>query len=436
MSTARLPPAPGPRESALSQLGDLRRDFLGYLVKHARAHGDLVLLRPAPTATIHLVNHPSLVKEVLVTRASSFTKSRMTGTMVRKFLGEGLVLAEGDQHRRHRRIVAPAFTPARIATGLAVVRDATNAALDRWCAAGEIDLEAETTQLVMHLVAHVLFGRRPDETPVAMTRAMAQFAESIAGRFRSVPLPEWLPTPRHARERAAIALLDAEIDAMIAARREGAPSNDVLALLLDAHDAGGSPLTAREVRDEIATLYFAGHETTGKLLTWTLVLLAQHPEIAHRAQRELDAGDGDATPYLDQVVLEALRLYPPAWVFDREPMEDVELGGFHVPKGATLYVCPYVLHRDPRFFDDPDRFDPDRFAGGWEGRVDRHVYIPFGSGPRACIGHAMAEGHARTILRTVLTRIDFTLASDAPIVPEPSATLRPKGIVRLRVSPR
>ncbi len=432
------PRAPGPTASPLAQLSELRADFLGYLLRAARAHGPLVLLRPAPFTTIHLVNEPSLVKEVLVTRASSFTKSEMTGTMVRKFLGEGLVLAEGETHKRHRRVVAPGFTPARIATTLETVREATASAVTRWADAGEIDLEAETTTLVMHLVAHVLFGRRPEETPPAMTHAMAQFAESIAGRFRSMPMPDWLPTPRHARERAAIALLDGEIDAMIAGRREAPTTNDVLSLLLRAEDEASATLTAREVRDEIATLYFAGHETTGKLVTWTLVLLAQHPEIAARAREELDAIDDDdaKAPYLDEIMLESLRLYPPAWVFDREPSEDVVLGGFHVPKGATIYVSPYVIQRDARFFPDPGRFDPERFAEGWESRVDRHAYFPFGAGPRACIGHAMADCHARTILRTVLTNVELTLTSDAPIVPEPSATLRPKGAVRLRVTRR
>lgn len=419
---------PGPAASPLQQLRHIRRDFLGYL-RDASRHGDLVRLRPAPLMSIVLVNHPALVREVLVSRAAEFRKTGMTKRLVGKFLGQGLVLAEGQEHQNQRRLLAPLFAPRRLsACSSAIYAQAAPFFVQRTGVA--FDLQEAMTELALQGVLMVLFGR--DATASAdVGDAMRVFAESMAQRFRAVPWPEWIPTARNRSDRASIRALDIAIQELLERRQRRAPGDaqDVIGTLLEAQRT--EQLPARSVRDQLATLYFAGHETTAKLLTWAALEVAAHPAIARELAQELASlpvnpthEQLDALPLLDQVVCETLRLHPPAWVFDRMPATDVELGGVRLPVGTTLYLSPWVMHRDARWFDQPERFDPGRFAPGWETRIDRHAYFPFGVGARHCIGRALALLQAKAVLAALFRNFRIeTNAPDPGSLAQPGATL-------------
>jgi cytochrome P450 len=235
---------------------------------------------------------------------------------------------------------------------------------------------------------------------------------------------------------------------MIQARRTSTSSsdNDLLARLLAARDEeSGAGMSDRQLRDEMMTLFLAGHETTANALTWTIYLLSQHPDVGERLGLELDTVLGGRAPtsadlpkltYTEMVVRESMRLYPPAPGFAREPVEDVTIGGYAVPKGSLISILTTVLHRDERFFPDPERFDPDRFAAGWMDRIPRYAYLPFGGGPRVCIGNGFAMMEARLILATLAQRYRFTLAPGQTITPVQLVTLRPKGGLRVLVESR
>lgn len=429
---------PGPTDSSLSQLRRLRQDFLGYLLDAAQ-HGDWVLLRPAPGMKIYLANHPDLIEDILVRRPELFHKARMTRRMVGKFLGNGLVLSEDETHGQQRRQLQPAFHGRRLVAHAPLIADITRQHIAQWRVGQTIRIDAEMTRLTMSVLVRTVFGVDQRDDGQGIGPAMQQFAESMESRFRSVPLPDWLPLPRHRREQQAIATLDAAIARVVQAQ-SGSTGNALISMLMTTPE----PLGFTQIRDHLATFYFAGHETTAKLLTWTLHLLSQHPDVAARLNQELD-GIADDVPlsvirlseltYLDQVLKEALRLYPPAWVFDREPIEDITLGGHRVPKGATIYLSPYVIQRDARWFPNPQQFDPDRFHSSRAAEISRYAYFPFGYGPRNCIGRGIAELNAKATLLVLLKTFRFT-SSGRVVSAEPGATLRPKNGLELTLSER
>jgi cytochrome P450 len=260
-------------------------------------------------------------------------------------------------------------------------------------------------------------------------------------------VPSWIPTRRNLREKRALAQLDALIQELIRARRASEQdAEDLLSILLMAVDEeSGARMSDRQLRDEMMTLFLAGHETTANALTWTWYLLSKHAEVEARLLEELQrvlagrpptVADLPHLPYTEMVVREALRLYPPAPGFTREPIEDVRIGGYDVPKGSLVAVITYALHRDPRFFDDPEKFDPERFAPGWEERIPRYAYLPFGGGPRVCIGNAFAMTEARLILATVAQRYELSLEPNQEVVPVQLVTVRPKNGIRMRLAKR
>jgi cytochrome P450 len=417
----------GPPDSSLSQLLRLRKDFLGYLLDAAR-YGELVLLKPAPGARIVLVNSPALIEEILAQRPEDFRKSYMTHLMVRKFLGQGLVLAEGEPHHSARRQIQPAFHGARLARLAPQIEEEAQKFLAAWPVDESRPLAAALSQLMMGVVARTLFGVDADD---AAAPAMRQFAQSLAQRFRSIPWPEWLPIPRYARERRAIAALDAAV-ATILARPVG-DGDDLLSQLR----APGA-FNLRELRDHVVTLYFAGHETTAKLLGWTLWRLARHPDVKTRLQAELagltqaaEAAAPGRVPYLDAVLKEVLRLHPPAWVFDREPITEIKLGGAVIPAGTTLYLSPYVLQRNPAVFTDPERFDPLRFFGDAPA-PPRGAYFPFGFGPRNCIGRGFAESSARILVAALIGGLELPAPAPNEVTAEAGATLGMRDALTLR----
>lgn len=444
MTAHPLPPGP-PGRFLVGHLPEFARDTLGFVERSAREHGDLVGFRLAGWDAV-LVNHPDLVGELLVERHRSVVKHTFFWRFVRAIFGRGLLTNEGDAWLHQRRLVQPAFRHDRIAEYARVMVDRTERRLAGWRPGATLDVRGEMTSLTFEIVAKVLFDAEVQADLDEIAAAFDTGIEEIAARFRRpFRVPDRVPTPGNLRYRRAVRRMDDLIYRIIDDHRAGrAGGDDLLSDLLAARDESGRAMPERQVRDEVITLLLAGHETTALGLTWTWWLLARHPEADARLAKEARAtlGDRRATiddlprlPYAERVFREALRLRPPAYSFGREAVEDMELGGHRIPAGTTLFVFPWLLHRDPRWFDDPLAFDPDRWADDLDRRLPRHAYLPFGAGPRICIGRGFAMAEGVLILATIARRFRLEWLREDP-EPFPSITLRPVGGLAARVVPR
>jgi len=366
----------------------------------------------------------------------------------RPFAGNGLLTSDGSLWRQQRRLMQPAFHHRHLLMyGRVMVAHAQR--LDDTLHDGEVrDINADMVKLTLGVVVKSLFGADFTRQAEEVGDLMMAVLEAANQRLTSaVQIPDWVPTARHLRERRALARMDAMLQDLIRTRRaSGEDRGDLLSVLLAAVDEdSGARMSDRQLRDEMMTLFLAGHETTANALTWTWYLLSQHPEVEARLLDELrrvlggrppTAEDLPSLPYTEMIVREVLRLYPPASGFAREPIEDIDLGGYQVPKGSLVNAFVYALHRDPRFFDDPESFKPERFAPGWEDRIPRYAYLPFGGGPRVCIGNGFAMMEARLILATMAQRDRWSLEPGQTIVPVQLVTLRPKYGMRMRLTRR
>lgn len=416
------------------------RDPLRFLRGACERHGDVVDVAIGPLA-VTLVSHPDLVEDILVTRSRLFSKDRFLRTSLRPVLGDGLLSSEGDFWRRQRRLAQPAFHRDRIrAYGDIMVKHTTRLA-ERWHDGETRDVHQDMMRLTLEIVAEALFGANVGDHAEAVAEALEAIltvvSDSLAIFF---PFVAALPTPRRRRYDRAIATLDRIIYGMIdERRRRGGEGDDLLSMLLAARDEDGSRMSDKQLRDECITLFLAGHETTAIHLSWTFVLLAQHPAVRNELEAELDGVLGDRAPTWSdvpalvktgRVVAESMRMYPPAWSMGREAREDLELGGYRVKAGNQVWFCPWAIQRDPRWFDAPDAFRPERWTPELTKRLPRYAYFPFGGGPRLCIGQAFAQMEAALVLATLSRafRVDVDRARE--IAPDPSVTLRPGGGVR------
>jgi cytochrome P450 len=385
--------------------------------------------------------------EILVEKADSFIKSRGLAVFARPLLGDGLLTSEHDVHKRQRRMMAPVFAHKRIAAYGDVMVDKTVAAAERMRAGGttQIDLAEEMMRLTLEIVGKTLLDAElaGDASAVgaALTVAMRQMMDAMV---RVVPMPPAVPTPGNLRLRRAVRSLDEIVYGLIRDRRaSGIDHGDMLGMLLATRDADdGAGLGDQEVRDQAMTILLAGHETTANALAWTFYLLGRHPDVRAKVEREVDAvlegrtatnADLPKMPYSLSVVKEAMRLYPPAYMIGRRASRDLTIGGTRVEKGQVVIVNVIGIHRNAGTFPDPDRFDPDRFSPEREKALPPHSYIPFGAGPRVCIGNHFALMEAHLVLATLAQRARFDLLSSAPVETDPLVTLRPKGGVPLRI---
>jgi cytochrome P450 len=443
---------PGPRDGlfGLRLSRRLANEPLAFLTELGRAYGDLAFFRIGPLR-VYLANHPDLIRDVLVTRGRLFRKAPRLLAFLRPVDGNGLLLAEGDWWLRQRRRLQPAFAAPRLAHHAPAMVDCTRRAVEGWSPGRVIDIEGAMRQLTLTVVARTLFGVDLGERAAGLSRAGRVLSEVLPREMASpLRLPDWLPLPGRRRKRRALRVLEDFIRDLIRRRRAStAADEDLLTVLLGAADPDGDgpALTDRQVRDEVMTLFHAGHETAAVALTWVWYLLARHPEAGDRVAREVDAvlGRRPATMadvarlrFTEMTIKEAMRLYPPTWVvFTRQALADVELGGYRLPRGAWVYLSPYVTHHDPRFFPDPERFDPERFAPGRVGQAPAHAYFPFGAGPHVCIGSTFALTLMTLTVATVLQRFRLALPpGQKDVVPVVDLTLRPRGGLRLRVERR
>lgn len=444
-STVRRGP-PGPRGHLLwGSMFEFQRNPLRFIREVTNSYGDVVRYRMGHMIW-YQVNHPDGVRRVLQENNRNYGKGTLTLGILKPVLGEGLLTSEGDLWRRQRRLMQPVFHRRSVAAFGRLMTDETLAMLDRWRPGEPLDVAAEMSRLTLNVVTGALFHSYAGDEPEVIGRAVGTLVEEISYRFQ-VPIypPRYVPTRRNRRMNAAQQTIDRAVYRIIQERRAGTDAEDLLSLLMHTRDEEtGEAMSDRQLRDEAITLYLAGHETTANALAWTFYLLARNPEAEHRLRAELDEGLGGALPtagdlprlpYARMVVEEAMRLYPPVWITNRQAIAEDEICGYHVPADQVVMVCPYVLHRHPDYWEHPEEFDPARFAPGQARDRPRFAYFPFGGGPRQCMGRDMALVEAQLILATVLQRYRLRLANDRAVEPVPAVTLRPRGGLPMIVKP-
>jgi len=441
------PPGPRRRVPALNALR-MGRDPLAFLTSLRDQYGDIARV-PLGPETLYLFSHPDLVRDVLVTNHRNFHKGRGL-ERAKMLLGEGLLTSEGEFHLRQRRLAQPAFHRQRVAAYGATMAAYGAARCDRWQAGATIDAHKEMMVLTLGVVGKTLFNADVEHEAAEIGAALATTFESFNFGF-FLPfgeLLERLPLPATLRFRKARARLDATIYRLIEERRRsGGDRGDLLSMLLLAQDTegDGGGMTDVQLRDEAMTIFLAGHETTANALTWTWYLLSQHADIEARVHAEIDsalggrlptADDLPALPYTRMVLAESMRLYPPAWIVGRRALGPFEANGYEIPTRSIVLMSQYVMHRDERWFPDPERFDPDRFTPERQAERPKFAYFPFGGGPRVCIGEQFAWMEGVILLATIAQRWRLRLVPGHPVALQPIITLRPKHGIRMTVLSR
>jgi cytochrome P450 len=427
----------------------LRRNPIAVFVDVARSFGDVAYLKIGPRRG-YLVTHPDHIRHVLQDNARNYHKSPLYDKL-RVSLGNGLLTSEDGYWLRQRRMAQPAFHRQRIEALASVMAEAANETAARWepiAARGEpIDISDEMMRLTQAIVLRTLLGADLGPFAGELDRAWAIVNQHIGTNFWSLGLLERWPTPKNRRFRRALDVLDRAVFHIINERRRaGCESNDLLSMLLFARDEEtGQAMTDRQLRDEVMTILLAGHETTSLALAWTWYLLSQHPDAQRRLENELDSvlggrlpayNDLGSLPYTRMVIEEALRLYPPAWGFSRQAIGSDEIGGFHLPRGWLVFLIPFVMHRHRAYWAEPESFDPERFAPERSSARPKFVYLPFGAGPRQCIGNQFAMIEAQLALATLAQRYRLALVPGPPVEPWPLITLRPRHGIKMMAESR
>ncbi len=421
----------------LGNLPEFRRDMLGFFTRCAREYGDFVGLRFGPRR-VHLASHPDFIEQVLVTENRKFGKSYVF-ELLRPVLGNGLLNSEGEFWLRQRRLIQPAFSRASVNNYGGIIIAQCQRILNEWCDRQQLDLHREMSRLALGIVGKALMDIDLTDVTSEVAAPLESAMHDFSHRFESMwNPPPWVPTPRNRRAKRNVAKLDIIVNHIIRQRREsGSDRGDLLTKLIQARDeVDQSGMTDRQLRDEVMTLFLAGHETTANALAWTWFLLSQNRESENRLLQEISAVIGDRwpdvndvpnLPYTEAVIKESMRLYPPAYAFSRRVLVDTEIGGYHVPVGSAVIMSQWVVHRDPRWFDRPEEFRPERWLEPAANKTDRpaYAYFPFGGGPRVCIGNAFAMLETILTVAAIAPRIRFELIEPERVKPWPSVTLRP-----------
>jgi cytochrome P450 len=425
----------------------MRQDTLGFFARCAREYGDVATIRIG-LKRIFLVSQPRLIEEILVSNAKNFTK-HFGIRMLRGTLGNGLLTSEGEFWLRQRRLIQPAFSRERIGAYAPVMVELASRVGEQWRDGETRDIHADMTRLTLEIIARAMFGADVSEQAVVVGEAVAVLADGLIRRFQSlIRLPAYIPTPGNLRRRQSAAKIDAILYDIINKRRKSKEAGeDLLGILIRACDADdGGQMTDQQLRDEAITLFLAGHDTTALTLTWGFYLLARHAQAARTLEKELDEVLAGRAPtvadlprlrYTEMVVREIMRLYPSAYVVGREAIAPCELGGFHVPAGGTILMSQWAVHRDPRWYENAEQFQPERWADGLERRLPKFAYFPFGGGPRVCIGNHFALMEAALVLAALARNWRVSVPDgEQPVQPKPRITLRPSRGVRLTLSRR
>jgi cytochrome P450 len=429
---------PGPRGNfLLGSMMDVSRDWLDFYGQCVKDYGDIVRFRIAHVP-VYLLAHPRDIESVLITNAGKFTKSADYRALAR-ILGQGLLTSEGEFWRRQRGLIQPGFHRENIAAYAKVMTGAAGRMLDSWTAGEKRNIHDDLMGVTLEIVAQCLYSAEVSGAAERVGKAMEVVTKQFITNSSLALLFSFdIPNPFAREERKAIRELNEVIDGIIRERRASLQERgDLLDTLLKVRDENGAPMSDEQLRDEMMTLFLAGHETTALALSWACYLLAQHPQVEKKLVEELQTVLGDRAPvpedlsrlrYTEMVVKEAMRLYPPAWGIGRRAAVDCEIGGYQVPKGTNIFILPWLTQRDGRFFADPCRFDPERWRDDpvRSGKIPRFAYFPFGGGPRVCVGAAFAMMEATLLLVMIQQRFHLELAKGHEVKPFASVTLRPK----------
>ncbi len=434
---------PGPKgRFLLGSLIEVSRDWLGFYKSCAEEYGDVVCVHLAHVP-VYLVVHPRDIETVLVTNAGNFTKSADYRALAR-VLGRGLLTSEGEFWKRQRSLIQPAFHRQSIVAYAAVMTRAAGRMLDSWKDKGERNIHEDMMRVTLEIVAQCLYGAEVTDAAERVGKAMEVVTERFVNNASlAMVFPFDIPVLFAPREWLAIRELNEIIGTIIRERRSSdQPREDLLDMLLRARDADGNPMSDAQLRDEVMTLFLAGHETTAIALSWACYLIAQDPHIETKLAEELRAvlGDRGPTPedlprlrYTEMVLKEAMRLYPAVWGIGRKAVAECELGGYRMPTGSNIFILQWRTQRDPRFFPDQERFDPERWREDpvRSGKIPRFAYFPFGGGPRVCVGASFAMMEATLLLAMIQQRYHLEIVPGHPIELFASVTLRPKHGIRV-----
>ena len=450
-SAAPAPPGPAPRRGGflgnVAYYAGFLMDPIGFVASRFARYGDIYRVpgtgpggERSGHPDLYALRHPDHLHEVLVTRAAKFEKTHTAFERLSEFLGQGLLTSDGETWRRHRSLVNPAFGKKRLAGYAEIMQAEAERTAREWEDGSVRDIGRDMMELTLRAVSRTLFHHDVTEQTAEVARAMGAFHEMVV---QPDLLPSWLPTPAKRRRARAVQTLDGIIYAMIEGRRKNPPDaeTDLLQMLLNATDELGGRLDDREIRDELTTLFLAGHETTAHALAWTWYLLAQSAGAEQKLHAELDAQlsgraphfeDLTSLPWTQQVLEESMRLYPPAYMVGRRAADDTEIGGYPVNRGSEVVLWIFLTHRDPRWWPDPEAFRPERFAPGQDAGRPRSAYLPFGAGPRTCVGKAFAMIEAQVVLAALAQRFRLEPAGHIPVTVKPRITLCPAEPILMR----
>lgn len=446
----------GPSEwPFVGSLFDFNKEGPDFLVRMAAEYGEIARFSVLGN-TFFLVSNPELIREVLITKSKFFRKSDRDVSVLSPFLGMGLVTTNGEQHKRQRKLAQPAFHARRISNYGDTMTNYAEQLIADWQPDQQIDMSEQMMELTMFIVCKTLFDADWENMEEVAQRVgtAIETLQSVTDDNFSLPfmMPEWIPTRNNRRMLAARKVLNDTVNQIVAERRAESvngkieDTGDLLSMLLLAEYDDGSMMDDDEIRDQLVTLFVAGHETTSNALSWTWYLLSQHPDAEAKLHRELDTvlagrtptmADLPKLPYTEMVIKESMRIYPPVWLLNvRQANEEVTIGDCTLPKDAALMVSPYVMHRHPTYFAEPLRFEPERFLPEYEEMLPKFAFFPFGGGPRVCIGNAFAMMEAQLILATMAQKFRFELESDQPIQTNARVTMSPLNGLKMRVVER
>jgi cytochrome P450 len=439
MALSALKPIPGPRGLPfLGVMPAMVSDMLGLFTNTAQIYGGIAQFKLLNKSYL-LVTDPDYVKYILQENYKNYIRGRSVETG-RVLLGNGLPLIDGDFWLRERRMLQPAFHRERLGKLANIITEVIASHMQDWQSKAEsskiLDLDEEMMRLTLTVIIKSMFQAQIDDKIQSLSHGFNVASKFMLWRSQQMWAPPLsVPVPRNLEYNRALKVLNETIYPLIAERRKN-PKDDLLGMMLEMRDADtGEGMSDQQARDEIVTIFFAGHETTATTLAWAFYLLSQHPFVEAQMRKEVNLVLNGRAPtfadlpklvYMQQVISEVLRLYPAAYLFAREAVSDDTIDGFLIPKSTLIFITPYVTHRDPKYWPDPERFDPDRFAPEQAAGRPRHVYIPFGEGPHVCIGNNFALMEMQLILSLVLQKFRLKLVPNHPIAFKPEATLRPR----------
>jgi len=419
----------------LGSLPELSKDLNQFMLNTSRAFPGIAHFK-LPGSTWFLVSDPDYIKTVLVTDHKKYWKNQFFWKHTKPLLGESLLVSNGEIWRKQRKLSAPAFHPRSLSYYATFMREYTEQWCNKFSESKQIDIQEEMSELTANIVVKALFGSNLHGAGDVISTAIKDATDVIFRRYRKiVQLPFFIPTRDHRLYRGAVKKIDDVVFKFIRGHHSGEGSEStLLSMLMNAKDEDGKKLTDQQLRNEVTTLFLAGHETTSLALTWAWYLLSQHPKVEDKLHRELrDVLQGE-TPsledipklhYATSVIKEAMRIYPPAYGYSREAIEDTRIGPYDIAKGSIVFMSTWALNRDEKYFPEPETFDPDRWTPEFQKSLPKYLYIPFGGGPRVCIGEGFAMTEAVMLLAMIAQKFTFEYNGTRAPEPYPAVTLKP-----------